>query len=164
MEYPWQLSTRTRIISDELIVAQMLMKRRDFYWTHGFIPVFTRARQWSLPWARSSQYISILSLGLIVLLHFHIYIEIPAVLSPASLPRKPFLINACYALNPSHHPHAEITSLQIYIRTGVSLIRSVTRYTAVPNASLATYPGHALTPSEVINFPSGVAYGDRIIL
>jgi hypothetical protein len=112
---------RSRVLLEKLTVTQLL-KFRTFYGTRRFITVFTRARHWSLSWARwiLSTSSRPLPLRSILILSYHLCLGLPSGVFPSDFPTNilyAFFIYACYVPHQSHpwfcHPNNIWRSVQV---------------------------------------------------
>jgi hypothetical protein len=101
------LSPRSRVVLEKLTVTRLVNKPPTFYGTRRFITMFTRARRWSLCWARWIQFRTshIISLWSILILSSYLHLGLTYILFPSGFPTKilcEFLISYMRATCPTH--------------------------------------------------------------
>jgi hypothetical protein len=94
---PW-----SRVLSEKLIIPQLVNKFSDFYGIWKFITVFTRARRYFLYWARCIDSILYhpISLRSILILSSHLHLGLPSSLFPFLSEKLiiPLLVKKCPAI------------------------------------------------------------------
>ena len=79
----------SRVLLEKLTGFQLVEKFSEFFGTRRFITAFTRARHLSLSWARSIQYMALLtSLRYILILSSHLFVGLPSGLFSSDFPTK----------------------------------------------------------------------------
>jgi hypothetical protein len=98
-------------ISDSYFISQLLKNFETFYGTRRFMTVFTRARDWSLSWAKLMKSIPphSISLKFILLLHSQLRLALLSGIFPSTFSNKILYVfrlcfHACYLSCPSYPP------------------------------------------------------------